>query len=112
MKLIEKLLDDCFVALEKYPLPDPFRRHQTRFVKRGQVSRDRGLGHTATRVDLTRAHATRERKLLFAEVRFRLLEPRENLASDRVGQSLVNGVDIHENGYRNKQNRDLPKYIS
>jgi hypothetical protein len=67
MKLIEKLLDDCFVALEKYPLPDPFRRHETRFVKRGQVSRNRGLGHAATRVDLPRAHAIHERELLFVK---------------------------------------------
>jgi hypothetical protein len=112
MKLIEKLLDDRFVALEKYPLPDPFRGHQTRFVKRGQVSRHRGLRHATTRVDLPRANAIRERELLLAEVGFGLLEPRENLASDRVGQGLVNGVDIHENGCRNTQNRDVPKYIS
>jgi hypothetical protein len=101
MKLIEKLLDDRFVALEKYPLPDPFRRHETRFVKRGQVSRDRGLGHAATRVDLTRAHAIHERELLLGKVDLGLLEPHENLAADRIGQGLVNSVDIHgKNGFK------------
>ena len=96
MKLIEKRLNDRFVAPEKYPLPNPLGGHQTRFVKRAQVSRHCGLRHIAARVDLTSAYAIHERKLLLREVDLWLLEPRENLAAHRIGQGLVNGVDIHE----------------
>jgi len=98
VKLFEKRFDCRFVAFEEYPLSYSPRSNQARFVKRGKVSRDRGLRHIAARVDLSGAHAIRERKVLFAEIRLGLLQPDENFASDGVRQGFVNSVDIHENG--------------
>src|SRR5580698_1970964 len=92
----EKSLDHVFIALEEHPLSNPPRCHKARLVKRGQMSRNGGLGHTATPLDLAGAYAILQRKCLRAEACFRLLQPREDLAAYGVGQSFMNGIDVHE----------------
>ncbi len=97
VQLFEKSVDQRVVTLEKYPLADAFRTHQPCFVKRGKVSRDRGLRHIAARVDLPCANPVLQRQFLFAKKCPGFVEPREYPAAHRIGQGLVNGVDIHWN---------------
>src|SRR5471032_997499 len=80
--MVEKRLDDSFVALEKDPLTDPFRRDQTRALQRREMSRHGGLRQTAACVDLSSAYAVIQRQFLIGEMRVRLPQPAKNLPAD------------------------------
>ncbi|CAM2150158.1 hypothetical protein PT2222_230001 [Paraburkholderia tropica] len=94
----EERLDDRLVALEEHPLTDFLRRHEAGLLERGQMRRDGRLRERAVRVDLARADAVIERKLLIGEMHVRLPQAREDLATYGIGQRLVDGVEIELRG--------------
>src|SRR6202022_4342185 len=95
LHLLEKRLNDLFVALEEHPLADTLRAHEPRALQRREMRRDGRLRQAAAGVDPAGADAVVERQLLVREMRARLLEPRENLAAYRVGERLVDCVDVY-----------------
>src|SRR5690606_30298478 len=87
-------LDRFLVALEEDPLTDTARRDQAGRLQRRQVRGHRRLRQPAALVDLAATDAEIERMLLLGEINLGIFQPAENLAPDRVGQRLVDGIDI------------------
>src|SRR5450830_906199 len=93
--MLQKSLDGGFIALEEAPLPYFFGGNQVRLLQGGQVSRDGRLRQFQAPVDQAGTNADIKRIVLRTEMLRWIFQPLQYLPPYRIGQRLVDGVNVH-----------------